>query len=247
MLTKLRKPFCICLCSIVIFSTFKPLVTAAQDTTFSRPPVIDSWEKYNNGVKTDSTQAMVELKTLIPNLEYDLRYASLNNFMHRLMYPAGTKVTFLRRPAARQLQQVQTELATQGFGLKIFDAYRPYAVTVLFWELVKDERYVANPSKGSGHNRGIAVDLTIIDLETKKELDMGTGFDNFTDSAHLDFKNLSADVLKNRNLLRSLMEKHGFVPLETEWWHYYLPNSNRFDVLDIPFTRFQRKQKSTNP
>src|SRR5437867_1601617 len=82
------------------------------------------------------------------------------------------------------------ELNEKGLGLKIFDAYRPYSVTVKFWELIKDERYVANPSKGSGHNRGIAVDLTIIHLKTNEELNMGTGFDNFTDTAHQAFVNL---------------------------------------------------------
>src|ERR1043166_7586618 len=120
---------------------------------------------------------MIELKSLMPNIVYDLRYATTNNFMHRLMYPANTRNTFMRQPAVAALQKVQAELNRKGMGLKIFDAYRPYAVTVKFWELVKDERYVANPSKGSGHNRGIAVDLTIIYLDSGKELDMGTGFD----------------------------------------------------------------------
>ncbi|MEO8404300.1 MAG: M15 family metallopeptidase, partial [Chitinophagaceae bacterium] len=102
-------------------------------------------------------------------------------------------------------------------------------------ELVKDERYVANPAKGSGHNRGIAVDLTIIDLKTGKELDMGTGFDNFTDSAHQSFQLLPEKVLANRKLLRSVMEKYGFKVLETEWWHYYLADGAKFEVLDISF------------
>lgn len=157
--------------------------------------------------------------------------------MHRLMYPAGTSRSFLRMPAARALARVQQELAAQGLGLKIFDAYRPYSVTVKFWELVKDERYVANPAKGSGHNRGIAVDLTIIDLQTGRELDMGTGFDNFTDTAHQSFTDLPSTVLENRRLLRTVMEKYGFVALETEWWHYYLRDGAHFELLDIPFKK----------
>ena len=232
---KVRNPFCIALIGIVIFSTFKPDQVFAQDTGFKAPPHIRDIEEFAQQANMDSTYRMIELKTLIPNLVYDLRYASTLNFMHRQMYPKGTRTTFLRLNAAKQLLLVQQELSQSGLGLKIFDAYRPFSVTVKFWELVKDERYVANPSKGSGHNRGIAVDLTIIDLKSGKELDMGTGFDNFTDTAHQDFKNLSEPILQNRNRLRTVMEKYGFVALQTEWWHYYLKEGNKFDILDLSF------------
>src|SRR4051812_30308091 len=132
---------------------------------------------------------MISLKSSVPLLVFDLRYATTNNFMHRRMYPAKTTDTYLRLPAVKALLQVQQELNKKSLGLKVFDAYRPYSVTKKFWELVHDERYVADPKKGSGHNRGIAIDLTIVDLKTGKELNMGAGFDNFTDSAHHDFTN----------------------------------------------------------
>src|SRR6266487_3480345 len=157
--------------------------------------VIDNKELFMKTVNADSNKTMINLKSYIPLLIIELRYASLNNFMHRRMYPAKTKDTYMRLPAAKALLQVQEELNIKGYGIKIFDAYRPYSVTKKFWELVHDERYVADPKKGSGHNRGIAVDLTIVDLQTKNELVMGTGFDNFTDSAHHDFKDLPANVL----------------------------------------------------
>ena len=102
----------------------------------------------------------------------------------------------MRLIVARALGRVQQELNEKDLSLKIWDAYRPYSVTEKMWELIKDERYVADPKKGSGHNRGIAVDLTIIDRTTGKELDMGTGFDNFTDTAHQTFKNLPPEILK---------------------------------------------------
>lgn len=159
--------------------------------------------------------------------------------MKRLMYPANTQVTFLRLPAVRALQKVQAELNSKGLGMKIFDAYRPYSVTEKFWKLVHDERYVANPANGSGHNRGASVDLTIINLQTGKELDMGTGFDNFTDTAHHSFTALSESVLQNRLLLKSTMEKYGFNALETEWWHYSLPQSKRFELLNISFKKLK--------
>ena len=149
-------------------------------------------------------------------------------------------MTFMRKAAVEGLVKVQKELNEKGFGLKIFDAYRPYSVTEKFWELVKDERYVANPAKGSGHNRGIAVDLTIVNLTTHEELDMGTGFDNFSDTAHSNYKQLPATVLQNRQLLRSLMEKNGFKVLETEWWHFYLPGSEKYEILDIKFKELNR-------
>ena len=158
---------------------------------------------------------MVELKSLITGIKYDFRYASTNNFMKRLMYPANTSVTFLRLPAANALKKVQQELKTKGFGLKIFDAYRPYAVTVKFWELVKDEDYVAHPRNGSGHNRGVAVDLTII--------------------------NLSNNILQNRTLLKSVMEKYGFKAYEKEWWHYSWPDAGKFEILDIEFSKLKKE------
>ncbi len=131
-----------------------------------------------------------------------------------------------------------------GFGLKIFDAYRPYSVTEKMWEPIKDDRYVADPKKGSGHNRGIAVDLTIINLKTTKELPMGTGYDNFTDTAHQNFTALPKEILVNRNILKSLMEKHGFIALESEWWHYFLPNARDFELLDIPFKKLKNITRS---
>jgi D-alanyl-D-alanine dipeptidase len=207
-------------------------------------PVLFDKDEFFQIVEKDSSKAMTELKQMIPNIIYELRYASRKNFMKKRMYPRNTTYTFLRLPAARALQAVQLDLNTKGLGLKIWDAYRPYSVTVSFWELIKDERYVADPKKGSGHNRGIAVDLTLIDLASGKELDMGTGFDNFTDTAHHDFQNLSSLVLDNRQILKTAMEKHGFIPFSTEWWHYSLPNSTPFELLDIPFKTLKKKART---
>ena len=201
-------------------------------------PVLDKSIDYLQSVSKDSNKKMIELHSLVPALIYDLRYSSTNNFMHRRMYPKNTRLTFLRVPAAHALARVQQELASKGYGLKIFDAYRPYSVTISFWELVKDERYVANPAKGSGHNRGLAIDLTIVEMANGRELDMGTGFDNFTDSAHHSFTRLPEKVLENRKLLKEVMEKNGFMLFETEWWHYSWPNDRKYEVLDIGFKGF---------
>ena len=194
---------------------------------------------YRQQVNADSLQKMIEIKTLIPNVIYDLRYATNNNFTHTKLYKNGNS-TFLRLSVTRALQGVQNELNEKGYGLKIFDAYRPYAVTKKMWDLIHDDRYVADPSKGSGHNRGLAIDLTIIRLIDSSELDMGTGFDNFTDSAHHTFKNLDSTVLQNRSLLKQTMEKYGFKAFETEWWHYSWPNDRNYEVLDIDFKKLAK-------
>lgn len=186
-------------------------------------------------VGRDPSQEMVELKSLIPTLEYDLRYASKNNFTGKRMYPQNTQTTFLRQKPAIALAKVAEELERKGLGIKIWDAYRPYRTTVRFWKLIHDERFVANPSKGSGHNRGTAVDLTLIDLKTGKELGMPTPFDDFSPAAYLDAKQIDEVRIKNRELLRATMEKFGFVPLGTEWWHYSWPGATAYDVLDFSF------------
>jgi zinc D-Ala-D-Ala dipeptidase len=236
---KIAKTWVIKKSLLLIFSTILSGYITAQETTYKRPDITNKREDYNRQVYADSAKKMVELKKMIPGIVYDLRYATLNNFMKRLMYPAGTTTTFLRLPAARALQQVQMELGAKGLGLKIYDAYRPYRVTVKFWELVKDERYVANPAKGSGHNRGVAVDLTIINLETGKELNMGTGFDNFSDTAHHTFSRLPEDVLQNRLLLKSTMEKFGFKAYTEEWWHYAIPDAAKYEILDLEFRKLK--------
>jgi zinc D-Ala-D-Ala dipeptidase len=224
---------------LIIFSTILSAFLSAQENTYIRPPVTDKWESYKKQVKADTSKKMVELKKWIPEIVYELRYATINNFMKRLMYPAGTNTTFLRLPAASALKKVQAELAAQGLGIKIYDAYRPYSVTVKFWELVKDERYVANPAKGSGHNRGIAIDLTIINKATGKELNMGTDFDNFSDTAHHTFTKLPEDVLQNRLLLKNTMEKFGFRVYADEWWHYSIPDAAKYEILDIEFRKLK--------
>ena len=201
--------------------------------------VINNNEELMVTFHQNKAKYMVNLGKTIPRLTFDLRYATVNNFTGTKLYPSLT-TTYLRKIVADSLAVVQSELNKQGLGLKIFDAYRPYSVTEKLWNMVKDERYAANPKNGSGHNRGIAVDLTIINLKNKQELDMGTGFDNFSDTAHHAFADLPKAVLQNRLLLKSIMEKHGFKALDTEWWHYHLPAAAKFELLDIDFKQLKK-------
>jgi D-alanyl-D-alanine dipeptidase len=230
------------LTSLLIWVTY---YARAQQSAVNKYGVrtINTKKEYSDLVKADSMNAMVELRSYIPNIVYELRYASQNNFMHKRMYPKKTGSTFLRLPAALALQKVQEVLNKKGLGLKVWDAYRPYSVTVDFWELVHDDRYVADPRKGSGHNRGIAVDCTLIDLITGKELNMGTDFDNFSDTAHHSFTNLSETILQNRKLLKSSMEQFGFVAFATEWWHYSLADGARYGILNLSFKELGRERR----
>lgn len=218
----------------IIFLLFYSLFGESKRASSQTLTVVSDAGEHKRSVQADSLLAMVELRSLIPTLTYDLRYATKANFTREKLYKKGDK-TFLRSPAAEALRKAAEEFAVAGYTLKIWDAYRPYSVTKKMWELVHDDRYVADPSKGSGHNRGLAIDLTLI--KDGKEVDMGTGFDNFTDSAHRDFKNLPEAVLKNRQLLQTTMEKFGFKGLPTEWWHFAFPNDGRYDVLDIDFKK----------
>jgi D-alanyl-D-alanine dipeptidase len=201
--------------------------------------VVEKTKIYRQEIKKDSTNKMVELKSRMPSLLYDLRYFTTSNFTGEQLYTQN-KTTFLRLPVANALERVNQQLLQKGLTIKIFDAYRPYSVTKKMWELIKDERYVANPAKGSGHNRGLSVDLTLIHLHTGKELDMGTAFDNFTDTAHHGFTNLSIEVLENRKLLKAVMEAQGFRALETEWWHYSWPNDKGYTIMDLSFKQLQK-------
>ncbi len=219
----------------IVFST-GPLLSPAQDSAFNKYGllVISNAGQLQTSYRKDPSREMTDLKKCIPGIQLELRYAGRNNFMHQQLYPFIT-TTYLRKQAADSLALVQKELNQIGLGLKIFDAYRPYSVTEKMWEPVKDDRYAADPKKGSGHNRGAAVDLTILNVRSNKELDMGTGFDNFSDTAHHAFSGLPVGILQNRSLLKTMMEKHGFKALDTEWWHYSLYNAAGFELLDVNF------------
>jgi D-alanyl-D-alanine dipeptidase len=144
---------------------------------------------------------------------------------------------FLRRPAAIALHDVERELAREGLGLKIFDGYRPYRVTVRMWKPIRNPDFVADPAKGSRHNRGAAVDLTLIDLRTGRELAMPTGYDAFTVKARQDYNDLPAEAIANRARLRDVMTRHGFDPLPSEWWHFDFRGWEKFELLDLPLEK----------
>lgn len=193
---------------------------------------------------TDATaggsDGFVDVLRLEPTLRVDLRYATTDNFTGRAVYPPSARC-YLRAAVAARLVAVQRALTAQGLGLKLWDCYRPLGVQRTFFALVPDERYVANPAKGSRHNRGAAVDLTMVDA-AGRELAMPTAFDDFSERAHRTYMALPAEALANRARLEQAMTQAGFVPMPTEWWHFDDRDAGRYPISDVSFDALQGRR-----
>jgi D-alanyl-D-alanine dipeptidase len=195
---------------------------------------VSSLKENTNVLRLQPEQKLVSLADYLSPLYKKIFYCTAENFTHQVLYDSNYS-PYISLKAAKMLAKVQDSLQKIGLDMLIYDAYRPHSVTRMMWKLVPDERYAANPAKGSGHNRGIAIDLTLLDAKTGNQLEMPTGYDNFSDSAHHDFMQVSPKARQNRALLKDIMEYFGFEALPTEWWHYSLPNANSFPVYDISF------------
>ena len=163
------------------------------------------------------TTTWADIGLMDTTIVLDLKYATTDNFVKEKMYPCGR--CFLRPEVAEVILNAHTILQKKGLGLKLFDCYRPKPIQEKLWKKVPNANYVTPPWKGSMHNRGAAVDLTIVDANGK-ELDMGTAYDYFGKEAHHTFTNHSAKVAENRALLKGLMESLDLKSIRTEWWHY---------------------------
>lgn len=192
---------------------------------------------YQESVKSNPQKELVNLEKFIPGIVLDIRYATTNNFTGEKIYNLSR--AYARRPVAEALKKVQNELKPQGLGIKIFDGYRPYKATVKFYEVYRDTTYVASPYRGSRHNRGCALDLTLIDLKTGAELKMPTEYDSFKKEAWPSTPVSDPIVLKNRTLLINVMEKHGFRVNSSEWWHFDFKGWKNYEVLDIDFEELE--------
>lgn len=175
-----------------------------------------------------------------PNLILEIVYATRNNFMGEVLYPAAR--CFLHSTVKRALLAVADDFAALSLGLKVFDGYRPLSVQKRMWDKIQDERFVANPYKmGGRHTRGTAVDLTLID-HANNELPMPTPFDSLNAQAASDYPDLPQKVLDARSLLCQMMEKHGFIQLPTEWWHFDYQgwqDASLYPALDLSFEKIQ--------
>ena len=180
---------------------------------------------------------LVELVKLDPTIKLDIRYASSNNFMGTPFYSQAR--AFLQRPAAEALVRANTELKQHGYGVIIHDGYRPWYVTKMFWEgTPADKRiFVADPAKGSIHNRGCAVDLSLYDLKTGREVAMPSGYDEMSERAYPSYKGGADDERARRDLLRAAMERQGFTVYPEEWWHFDYKDWKEYPVLNLAFEK----------
>lgn len=186
------------------------------------------------------TPDLVELVTFDATIKLDIRYATPDNLAGRAVYTEAR--AFLQRPAAEALVRAHRALTAKGFGVLVFDGYRPWRVTKLFWDVTPPEKreFVADPAKGSKHNRGSAVDLSMYDLKTGHEVEMPSVYDEMSPRAYPDYAGGSAEARARREVLRAAMEHEGFTVEPNEWWHYNYKDWQHYPILDVPFSAIGR-------
>lgn len=182
---------------------------------------------------------LVELIKLDTSIHLDIRYATSNNLVGRPVYTEAR--AFLQRPAAEALVRVNKELKTLGYGLLIFDGYRPWSVTKTFWDITTKEnkKFVADPKKGSRHNRGCAVDLSLYEIASGKEVPMTGVYDEMSERSYPDYKGGTAEQRRTRDLLRSKMEANGFTVYPFEWWHFDFNDWKSYRIENIQFSEIK--------
>lgn len=179
--------------------------------------------------------SLIEIKTLIPNIVLDLRYASVDNVVNTILY--STAKAYLQKEACEALVRVQKDLYSQGLGLIIWDSYRPYSVTKRLWDLAplkNKELTFANPLVGSIHNKGCAIDVTLLDRNTGLELAMPSKFDDNTDKARPAYADVTPEIATRREILKTAFVDNGFIRDEYEWWHFNWKYHEKYQIIDIP-------------
>ncbi len=178
---------------------------------------------------------LVELTALDPTIKLDIRYATTRNFLGTPLYSQGR--AFMQRPAAEALARVRRSLAAEGYSLLVHDAYRPWYVTKIFWDAmpVEQHKFVADPTEGSRHNRGCAVDLTLYDLKTGLAVEMPSLYDEATERAYATYAGGTAEQRRLRDLLRRHMEAEGFSVYEYEWWHFDYREWKSYAIQNVRF------------
>lgn len=221
----------------VIFLIFLPTLLSAQNKYGLKPT---QYAAYKASLKADPNKELVNLAEVAPELVFEIGYATEKNFTGKKIYSLAR--AYARKPVAAALKKAQKEFNTLGYGIKVFDAYRPYKATVKFYEEYHDTTYVASPYRGSRHNRGCALDMTIIDLTTGRELPMPTPWDSFDKAAWPSAEVSDPVIRRNRDLLISVMERNGFTVYEHEWWHFDFNGWKAYEVMDIDFEELETKK-----
>jgi len=191
--------------------------------------IVDFGSSNKNLTRVNDT-TFVSLKDYSQDFVYDMKYATADNFLKAKVYDCAE--CYLRLKTVKALIEANAEFIKMGYKIKLFDCYRPLDIQKRMWKIVSNPSYVADPSKGSIHNRGGAVDITLVDFNGK-ELNMGTTFDFFGIEASHNYQNFSQEILKNRRLLKKIMRNHGFNSFDSEWWHYNLKEALNDNVSNV--------------
>ena len=245
----------ICIISLTIFS-FKSLHTGTPNKTEvisnkivskeiiidkSQEDIVDNTPAIPQSKVIKEINGLVSLLDLDKSLIIDLKYFSTDNFTGKKIYP--TNVCVLQKATAEKLTKANEEFKKNGYKIKIWDAYRPVYVQKIFWDIVKDDRFVANPATGgSKHNTGTAVDITLVD-SMDNELKMPSKFDDFSINAYRDNSKIDGLAKKNMDYLTSIMKKSGFITISTEWWHFEDSNFANYKVIDVDLNEFIENTK----
>lgn len=224
---------------VLLILLFVSMQLSAQTKSEYGVEVIEDVSTYQIQVEENPKMQLVNLKDL-EGVYFDIRYATKNNFVGEVVYPSPD--AFARKQVAEALQKANSIFAKKGLAIKIFDAYRPYSATVQFYELVEDTTYVASPYSGSRHNRGCAVDLTLVDKETGEDLNMPTSYDHFTEKAHPTFMDLEEEQINNRQLLIEVMESVGFKVYPYEWWHFDFIGWEDYPLMNLSFEELKQNR-----
>ncbi|MGB3775236.1 MAG: M15 family metallopeptidase [Leeuwenhoekiella sp.] len=185
------------------------------------------------GAALAQAPALIKIDTVNDGFSYDIRYASTNNFLKEAFYDCAS--CYLRPEVARALKEANHYFCELGYKILLYDCYRPVSAQKKMWKAYPNPQYVANPyGSGSIHNRGAAVDISLVTLDGKP-VDMGTDHDFFGKKAHIDYTELSDKILSNRELLQKGMRKFGFETIRTEWWHFNYKKNYSFEIIDFDF------------
>ena len=197
--------------------------------------LMEAISKVENKEQSHRPNELVEIVTLDPTIKLDIRYATKNNFLERPVYKLPK--AYLQKPVLEALVRVNKEIKNSGYGLFVFDGYRPWSVTKLFWDEIEvsKRKFVADPKTGSIHNRGCAVDLTLYELSSGKEVKMPCEYDTFSEEAYPSYIGGTDEERKKRDFLIKAMKKEGFTVHPNEWWHYDHKDCKLYSILDIPF------------
>ena len=213
------------------------LISVAQNKYGLKPITLG---EYQASLQANPEKELVDLEQIIPDMVMDIRYATTNNFTKEKIYTLSK--AYARKPVAQALKQAQAEFRKMGLGIIMYDAYRPYKATVKFYELYHDTTYVASPYRGSRHNRGCALDMSIVDLKTKKEIKMPTEFDSFKKEAWPSTPIADPVARKNRELIIKVMENNDFKVNSSEWWHFDFVGWQKYEVMDIDFEELELRR-----